>query len=127
TTASGAASEVNQPAGTACTGAMGPSACDAAGNCGECAPGAVSCNGDTRQVCGSTGVFEDVESCEHGCDAGACYADCRPDSDARRCSNANTLQVCSDAGEWGATTACEHGCDFTTLACYSACTPDSRR
>jgi hypothetical protein len=84
-----------------------------------CTAGAYRCNGNTVEICNSTGTaYLYAASCATGCASGLCTGGCTPN--AKRC-NGNTLEQCDASGTmWSAVTTCANGCDGLTATCLLA-------
>lgn len=82
----------------------------------ECDAGALHCNGDAVERCGSDRLWTLAENCPLGCLAGECIAPiCTPLE--QRCRG-RLLETCrGDGALWITTDDCSAGCDPETLAC----------
>ncbi|MEE9323760.1 MAG: PGF-pre-PGF domain-containing protein, partial [Candidatus Aenigmarchaeota archaeon] len=76
-----------------------------------CTQGEKRCSENDLQECSLGGLWETIETCEHGCSEGSCIeipAACTPRE--MRCSG-NTLQKCSaDGSGWINVEVCKYGC-----------------
>jgi hypothetical protein len=84
-----------------------------------CSPGAYQCNGNTVQICNSSGsAFLYSSTCSTTCTNGLCGGGCT--AGATRC-NAGNIEQCDPTGTmFAAMTMCPMGCDGASVTCIKA-------
>jgi PGF-pre-PGF domain-containing protein len=75
-----------------------------------CTPNERKCSENELQECSFGGLWETIETCEHGCSEGACLIPLPCTPGGRRCLG-DTLQECREDGSgWEDVEKCKYGC-----------------